>query len=65
MTEEKTIEWIIEKECSRMVEQRLLPYEYKKVDIRTSDEMFNLKIKRIKMYELIKSLYPIYRSLTG
>ena len=38
---EKTIEWIKEDNCSRMVEQRLLPYEYKKVDIKTVSSMYD------------------------
>jgi methylthioribose-1-phosphate isomerase len=36
----KTIEWIIDKKCSRMVDQTIIPYEYKKVDIKTSDDMY-------------------------
>ena len=35
----KTIEWT--GNCSRMVDQTLIPYEYKMVDITTSQEMFN------------------------
>lgn len=43
MTEEKTIEWFKEGEfgVSLMVDQTLIPYEYKKVKIKTVDEMFN------------------------
>ena len=43
MTEEKTIEWLKEGEfgVSLMVDQTLIPYEYKKIKIKTSDEMFN------------------------
>ena len=37
----KTIEWISSKNVSRMVDQLVIPYEYKLVDIRTSNEMFN------------------------
>lgn len=37
----KTIEWIKDKNVSRMVDQLVIPYEYKLVDIKTSDEMFN------------------------
>ena len=41
---EKTIEWIkIDKTngFSRMVDQLVIPYEYKKVDIKTSDEIYD------------------------
>lgn len=44
MLEEKTIEWIKEgdfKGFSRMIDQTILPYEYKKVDIKTSEDIFN------------------------
>ena len=37
----KTIEWISSKNVSRMVDQLVIPYEYKLVDIKTSNEMFN------------------------
>lgn len=37
----KTIEWVREKNVSRMVDQLVVPYEYKMVDIKTSDEMFD------------------------
>lgn len=37
----KTIEWISSKNVSRMVDQLVVPYEYKLVDIKTSNEMFN------------------------
>ncbi|MBS4760509.1 MAG: S-methyl-5-thioribose-1-phosphate isomerase [Clostridium sp.] len=37
----KTIEWIKSENVSRMVDQLLIPYEYKMVDIKTSDEMFD------------------------
>ncbi len=37
----KTIEWIRDKNVSRMVDQLVIPYEYKLVDIKTSDEMFD------------------------
>lgn len=37
----KTIEWIKSENVSRMVDQLLVPYEYKMVDIKTSDEMFD------------------------
>jgi len=40
-TIDKTITWNIEKNCSTMVEQNLIPFEYKKVDIKTTDEMYN------------------------
>lgn len=36
----KTIEWIKEKNISRMVDQLVIPYEYKMVDISTSDDMY-------------------------
>lgn len=36
----KTIEWIKEKNVSRMVDQLVVPYEYKLVDVSTSDNMF-------------------------
>lgn len=36
----KTIEWIKEKNVSRMVDQLVIPYEYKLVEIGTSDEIF-------------------------
>lgn len=35
----KTIEWV--NNASRMVDQTLIPYEYKMVDIKSVDEMFN------------------------
>ncbi len=41
---EKTIEWIKTGKnsgFSRMIDQIVIPYEYKKVDIKTSDEMYN------------------------
>ena len=41
---EKTIEWIKTGKnsgFSRMIDQIIIPYEYKKVDIKTSDEMYN------------------------
>ncbi len=44
MNIEKTIEWIKTdnlKGVSRMIDQTLLPYEYKKIDIKTTDEMYN------------------------
>ena len=44
MNIEKTIEWIKTdnlKGISRMIDQTLLPYEYKKIDIKTTDEMYN------------------------
>lgn len=34
----KTIEWVDNK--SRMIDQRILPYEFKTVDIKTADEMY-------------------------
>ena len=37
----KTIEWIKDKNVSRMVDQLVIPYEYKLVDITTSDDMYN------------------------
>lgn len=37
----KTIEWIKEKNVSRMVDQLVIPYEYKLVEIGTSDEIFD------------------------
>ena len=37
----KTIEWISGKNVSRMVDQLVIPYEYKLVDIKTSNEIFN------------------------
>lgn len=37
----KTIEWIKDKNVSRMVDQLVIPYEYKMVDIATSDDMYN------------------------
>lgn len=37
----KTIEWISSKNVSRMVDQLVIPYEYKLVDIKTSNEMYN------------------------
>ena len=37
----KTIEWIKEKNVSRMVDQLVIPYEYKLVDIKTSDEIYD------------------------
>ncbi len=41
---EKTIEWIKQdnlKGVSRMIDQTLIPYEYKKVDIDTTEKMYN------------------------
>lgn len=35
----KTIEWI--DDYSRMIDQTILPYEFKKVDIKTADEMYS------------------------
>src|SRR5574344_536528 len=35
----RTIEWV--DNCSRMVDQLVVPYEYKYVDIKTSEEMYN------------------------
>lgn len=37
----KTIEWRKDENVSRMVDQLVVPYEYKLVDIKTSDEMFH------------------------
>ena len=37
----KTIEWINGKNVLRMVDQLVIPYEYKLVDIKTSNEIFN------------------------
>ena len=37
----KTIEWIKDKNVSRMVDQLVIPYEYKLIDINTSDDMYN------------------------
>jgi len=37
----KTIEWIKDKNVSRMVDQLVIPYEYKMVDIATSDDMYD------------------------
>ena len=37
----KTIEWIKDQNVSRMVDQLVIPYEYKMVDIKSSDEMFD------------------------
>ncbi len=37
----KTIEWVKDKNASRMVDQLLIPYEYKLVDITTSDDMYD------------------------
>lgn len=37
----KTIEWIKDKNVSRMVDQLVIPYEYKLVDITTSGDMYN------------------------
>lgn len=36
----KTIEWQLDSNCSRMIDQTLLPYEYKMVDIKTCEQMF-------------------------
>ena len=41
MNIEKTIEWIKEKNVSRMIDQTIIPYEYKKVDIATSNDMYD------------------------
>ena len=44
MSEEKTIEWIKKgaaQGCSRMIDQTLLPYEYKKVDISTTKGIYD------------------------
>lgn len=37
----KTISWIKEENVSRMVDQLVVPYEYKLVDITTSDDMYD------------------------
>jgi methylthioribose-1-phosphate isomerase len=37
----KTIQWIKEENVSRMVDQLVVPYEYKMVDIKSADEMFD------------------------
>src|SRR5574344_168821 len=37
----KTIEWIKDKNVSRMVDQLIVPYEYKLVAITTSDDMYD------------------------
>lgn len=37
----KTIEWIKEKNVSRMVDQLVIPYEYKLIEIGTSDAIFD------------------------
>ncbi len=37
----KTISWIKEKNVSRMVDQLVVPYEYKLVDIATSEDMYD------------------------
>lgn len=37
----KTIEWLKGKNVSRMVDQLVIPYEYKMVDIATSDDMYD------------------------
>ena len=37
----RTIEWIKEEKVSRMVDQTLVPYEYKYVDIKTGQEMYD------------------------
>ena len=37
----KTIEWIKEKNVSRMVDQLVIPYEYKMVEIASSDDMYD------------------------
>ena len=34
----KTIEWV--DNCSRLIDQTILPYEFKHVDIKTGDEMY-------------------------
>lgn len=44
MREEKTIEWVKNGEFdgfSRMIDQTILPYEYKKVDIKSSKDIYN------------------------
>ena len=41
---EKTIAWIEKDKCngfSRMIDQTVIPYEYKKIDIKTSSEMYD------------------------
>ena len=41
---EKTIAWVKENEIngfSRMIDQTIIPYEYKTVDIKTSEAMYN------------------------
>ena len=40
----KTVEWIKTSELegvSRMVDQTLIPYEYKKIDIKTTKQMYD------------------------
>ena len=43
MIEDKTIEWIRQGNFghSRMIDQTVIPYEYKKIDIKTTDEVYN------------------------
>jgi len=41
MNIEKTIEWLKEENCSLMIDQTIIPYEYKKVKIKTSNDMYN------------------------
>ena len=43
----KTIEWI--DDFSRLIDQIILPYEFKHVDVKTGDEMYDA-IKTIKRY---------------
>ena len=41
---EKTIEWVKTSKTSgfsRMIDQTIIPYEYNKVDIKSSDEMYD------------------------
>lgn len=41
MIEDKTIEWIKDINCSRMIDQTLIPKEYKKVDIKSTLDMYD------------------------
>ena len=54
----KTIEWI--DDFSRLIDQTILPYEFKHVDVKTGDEMYDA-IKTIKRYWNSKAIFRKYK----
>ena len=41
MNIEKTIEWLKDENCSLMIDQTIIPYEYKKIKIKSSNDMYD------------------------